>query len=337
MVHAHERSHGKATQKPIDVRPTLQSIHETHEYSDSMARFGWDIEYPLLSSSPIDCQTATLAFPAWQIRRENRATGDVLLHGRTASDRCTICLPTFERAGTHLNGVPVGGSEAHLYISELDIHGVALAPLGSVTVHIDNQWLHRELPSSISGLLSEALGSAHKQALSIPHAPASALVDINALFDSSSTELLSLRNARLSLERVFLSMITETLLLHATEHDSLSPNLLCAQEVRAHIDANLHRPLRLSELEQHFRVSSRTIQRWFQEAFAITPREYILTCRLHRARQRLLRSVHSRHARAPVSSIARSVGFTHMGRFSASYKQRFGQLPTETRSLSRIG
>ena len=60
----------------------------------------------------------------------------------------------------------------------------------------------------------------------------------------------------------------------------------------------------------------------------MTPMQYLKNVRLDRAAQILRRA----GSQGPtVSEIAQSLGFTHMGRFSAAYAARHGELPSETR------
>jgi transcriptional regulator GlxA family with amidase domain len=74
-------------------------------------------------------------------------------------------------------------------------------------------------------------------------------------------------------------------------------------------------------------VSERTLEYAFKEIAGLTPMNYLIRLRLHRVRQALL-------AAAPesttVSIVALDWGFWHLGEFSRSYRDCFGELPSDT-------
>lgn len=74
-------------------------------------------------------------------------------------------------------------------------------------------------------------------------------------------------------------------------------------------------------------LSVRHLQRVFREVHDCSPGEYVVMARLERA-HRLLSTA---PAERTVTSIAVEAGFTHMGRFAALYRERFGTVPSQTR------
>ena len=74
-------------------------------------------------------------------------------------------------------------------------------------------------------------------------------------------------------------------------------------------------------------VSERTLRTAFAEAYGMSPLQYLKSIRLLQAR-RALRNSNPR--RTTVLREALRSGFWHMGRFSAEYKKRFGELPSAT-------
>lgn len=75
-------------------------------------------------------------------------------------------------------------------------------------------------------------------------------------------------------------------------------------------------------------VSGRALQLSFRKELGVTPMQYLKNVRLERAAQ-LLRAAGP--TGPAVADVARSLGFTHMGRFSADYAARYGELPSATR------
>jgi len=74
-------------------------------------------------------------------------------------------------------------------------------------------------------------------------------------------------------------------------------------------------------------VPRRTLFRAFREELGMGPQAYLQLVRLHRLRERLLLES---PATASITALAGELGFTHMGRLSASYRQHFGEYPKET-------
>jgi AraC-like DNA-binding protein len=75
------------------------------------------------------------------------------------------------------------------------------------------------------------------------------------------------------------------------------------------------------------RMSERSIEMLFKEAYGISPRNWSQIARLNAARNDLLES-DSEDVR--VSDVAVRWGFFHFGRFSAAYRNLFGELPSIT-------
>ncbi|MDN3714253.1 helix-turn-helix domain-containing protein [Paracoccus cavernae] len=82
----------------------------------------------------------------------------------------------------------------------------------------------------------------------------------------------------------------------------------------------------LQELCEGARLSLRTIRSIIRRRMGMTAHSYLQRRRLSRVRQALLTPREIR----TVTSIAMDHGFTHLGRFSAFYRQMYGELPSET-------
>lgn len=89
-------------------------------------------------------------------------------------------------------------------------------------------------------------------------------------------------------------------------------------------------PLYVGELAAAVGISQPSLQRVFHEWFAMPPARYLALRRLHLARRRLRQG-----GSETVTAIACSLGFWDLSRFSQSYRNTFGELPSET--LRRSG
>lgn len=103
-----------------------------------------------------------------------------------------------------------------------------------------------------------------------------------------------------------------------------------ARQAREFIEAHYREAVHLEDLCRVTGVGLRTLQRSFREYFDLTVSEYLKTLRLDAA-HRDLATAHREHD--PVSTIALQNGFTHLGRFSVEFRERFGESPSETLAM----
>jgi AraC-like DNA-binding protein len=102
------------------------------------------------------------------------------------------------------------------------------------------------------------------------------------------------------------------------------------RRARDFIDANLDAPIRVADLIAVSGVSSRTLFNQFGRFLGVPPMTWLRLRRLDSARNALLRGT----ARS-VTDAALLAGIAHLGRFSADYFRRFGELPSATLSAAR--
>ena len=93
-----------------------------------------------------------------------------------------------------------------------------------------------------------------------------------------------------------------------------------------YIQANLEQGVTLTNIVEQSRVPGRTLFKHFRDFTGVSPMLYLRNARFERVRDAL------RHAQPgeTVGQIASRCGFTHMGRFSVEYRQRFAETPSST-------
>lgn len=96
--------------------------------------------------------------------------------------------------------------------------------------------------------------------------------------------------------------------------------------VQEYLRAHAHEPVSSAQLAEIAGCSLRGLYAGFQEFCGQSPMQFLRDLRLDRVRADLLAG----SASANVSSLALRWGFSHLGRFSAEYKARFGEHPSET-------
>jgi AraC-like DNA-binding protein len=89
--------------------------------------------------------------------------------------------------------------------------------------------------------------------------------------------------------------------------------------------ANLHTPIKLSQLEERSGYSRRNLQLAFQQRFGCGPIQWVRKQRLEQARQDLLNPT----ADESVAGIAKRYGFSSLAVFSRDFRSRYGVPPSQ--------
>lgn len=97
-----------------------------------------------------------------------------------------------------------------------------------------------------------------------------------------------------------------------------------------YIKTRLCAPLALVDLANAAGVCVRTLNLLCHQHHGVAPMDLLRNIRLDAARERLLAQ-----PEVNVSATALEFGFGHLGRFSAYYRDRFGELPKHTRACAR--
>ena len=102
------------------------------------------------------------------------------------------------------------------------------------------------------------------------------------------------------------------------------------RKVRDFIDDRISEPIRTSELAAAVRLSTRHFTRAFNDSFGRTPRDYIILCRVERAKEMMLESD------TPLCQISLASGFTDQAHLSRLFRRCVGQSPGSWRR-ERLG
>jgi AraC-like DNA-binding protein len=105
-------------------------------------------------------------------------------------------------------------------------------------------------------------------------------------------------------------------------HAPLRPRTL--RRAQEHVHAHFAAPLAVTDIAVAAGSSVRRIQEAFAEHLGMSPMTYLRNVRLDHVRRLLA------EGRGTVTDVAQECGFTHLGRFSAAYRERFGELPSQT-------
>lgn len=112
---------------------------------------------------------------------------------------------------------------------------------------------------------------------------------------------------------------------HLLEARPRAPHCRDVRRVMEYIEANLAEPLRLEDLVAVSGVSGRALNEHFQKTTGLSPMAWLRRMRLEEVRRVLLDD-----EAVTVTEAALRFGFSHLGRFAASYRAEFGEAPSET-------
>ena len=98
------------------------------------------------------------------------------------------------------------------------------------------------------------------------------------------------------------------------------------RSLEAWIDAHLDSPISLGKLCAQAGVGERCLQKAFETHRGMSPLRFVTERRLHASRRRLAEAGPAQS----VTRVALDLGFDHLGRFAAQYRELFGELPSQT-------
>lgn len=107
------------------------------------------------------------------------------------------------------------------------------------------------------------------------------------------------------------------------------------QRAMDYIDAHVDDEISVGDVARAACISVRALEEGFRRDRGMTPLAYLRNRRLERVRD-ALRTAAAGGADASVTEIAQRHGFAHLGRFSAYYRERFGESPSETLRSARL-
>lgn len=107
----------------------------------------------------------------------------------------------------------------------------------------------------------------------------------------------------------------------------LPRHVRCVQD---YLQAHAHEPVSAEQLARIAGVSVRSLYAGFKEFLGVSPMHYLRDLRMERARAELVSGECQN-----IAGVALRWGFAHLGRFSTSYKARYGESPSQ--SLRRHG
>ena len=117
-------------------------------------------------------------------------------------------------------------------------------------------------------------------------------------------------------------------ILYRAEPDGSRPSASrVLKRVESFVERNAHRPIHISEICTHLRISRRSLHRCFHDLLGMGPVTFLRRKRLSSVRAMLRRLDPET---ASVSDVASEFGFLDLSRFARQYRSLFDEYPNET-------
>jgi len=118
-----------------------------------------------------------------------------------------------------------------------------------------------------------------------------------------------------------------TLLKHNVALETPSLQSVSFERLVQYVEDNIKRDITPEELARYSHLSLRSLYLLFEKNAKTTPKNFIRQKKLERVYATL---TDPSSKMANVTAVALEYGFSHLGRFSESYKATFGMLPSES-------
>ena len=137
---------------------------------------------------------------------------------------------------------------------------------------------------------------------------------------------------RASAEASFIERMVDLVLRDAVTRRPGELALERARNLEAWIDAHLGEPITMGTLCRVAGVGARCLQKSFLYRRGISPMRFVAERRLLAAHQWLSDASHA----GTVTEAGLHFGFSHLGRFSMSYREVIGESPSQTRAAAKL-
>lgn len=192
-------------------------------------------------------------------------------------------------------------------------------------VHFDREFVRRVAASRVDGGSALRFDPRRGAAETVHHRWQGALTALSRALRIGGPDSDAWQDAKVTAAEVFLDMFPpQTGGLPDVLEQPRNARLRAAVE---YIHAHAAEPVTIVDLSEAAGLSVRSVQESFRRVFDVSPLTYLRQVRLDRVHEELLEAGPQAGA---VGDVARRWGFAHLGRFSASYAERFGEYPKQT-------
>ncbi|MCF7480670.1 helix-turn-helix domain-containing protein [Vibrio sp. J1-1] len=304
----------------ISVAPTLCTNPTKDANQQAASLINWQQEYDQISDGRFLGQIRERRFNSVHVFREDS--------NRALRQQCRI-----EEGGVWL-GISVENKALHINHSQLDADKLLLRHGG-----VDFELITPEAFSIYGMVLKQDFVQKLEEQLELDDVKGQELY-LSGLSERHTQQLkyylgilLDPNQARWSCE-THQTVVKDVLmeLFSLSSQQEVSPRASSQRQVvmnriRQYLENQDYRtPITVSELCEAVHVSRRTLQYTFEACCDTSPKQFIHRMRLNQIRRILQNPQETRN----IAEIAFDFGFFHLGQFGQSYKQLFGETPSET-------
>lgn len=315
-----------------DPRCHLFSAEQVRDVESAESLPGWDLCFLQLSRGTLTGSFRTVDLGGMQIVEERYARVTLNEFGRAPPDSYLFSVPHWEGECGRVNAAAWTGGGIYMTRSDRDLDAVVppgkdisivvnqdlLKEYVAVTQHLDlENWLSRgsflctdtSLGQQISVLASEVVA-------------ASCANHFDGRLRTASRE---------SVMAILADVVACNVGARPPSFREISRPLI-VQRARDFIRNHIQEPLQVIDLCRHLCVSRRAMQSAFEDVLGVSPSTYMRLLRLNGARSSLLRP----SVGLQVKDVLQQWGFWHFSRFTADYKELYGELPSQTLQGARL-
>jgi len=135
-------------------------------------------------------------------------------------------------------------------------------------------------------------------------------------------------------EKMFIDYIKKVIATSSLKEAKLTKGEKTALAIRDQVYHHMDGKVNIESFAKQYKVSVQTLENAFKSLFGFTPKKFLQLLKLNLVHHDLQ---NADPERSTVLRIASKWGFSHMGRFSQTYTELFGENPSETlKSLEYI-
>lgn len=311
---------------PFPVGLILKEAPSNSEEMEEMARF-WNLRITQLGKHRYCGNLSAFHSDRMQVSRVIHRNSS-RIDGAIPQGTMILAVPISRRQTMQFHGVQVEDRDLILqdcvhgldvsYVGELDILSVAVSQQ-MVRQRLTQLWRQEPRGAMSRTLKFSTLECAAKACLFLCEAIRRTTAKPDILHDHPLR-----RNLETSILDAILCGLEEPRL----REGALARRWL-ARRAAAVIHERCREDLNIGDLCEAVGASRRTLHLGFLDLYGTSPMKYLLSIRLAGVRRELIQC---KRSDAGVTDIATAWGFSHLGRFSASYRQYFGTLPSSDAS-----
>jgi len=290
---------------------------------------GWDIHYQQAGTGAFFGRMTQVILNSLQLGRVQWCPG-ILDRGTAPSGSWVVALPVAAEGSLHVRGRPVSADRPMFVPAGEDIAFAANGRTDLIVAAIDaaqiEHWM--QVRRGIDGI-------DRRKSLQPGACSGSELVQRTQLLGETLNVLMAQgQNATKGILCTAHSLVLDTILDVVPSLEAVEPlhrRAKISAAMYALLKDSLEGSMTITDLCERMGVRERTLYLACQESFGKPPKRLLREFRLNAVRRHLSQPSEL----TDVTSVALQFGFLHLGRFSADYRNQFGERPSETLARAR--